>query len=220
MAVLNTHESTTHLSKKTNSGLLFQFILAEFLDLNAGLFELRKDLETVPCPHELKLFLSDLLGSHSEHQYAWEVNHGKLSKIKKYSTLISETSELKRQHLRKLAKATQKLWEISAKCLQKLPKTHQSSWLRFSQEIENTKKMISCAIDHFYDDENVLLFLLQNHLQFDNIFGKYFVAGKFHHFFDNDMMKTQTFLIERYQLRGFNKLEPLIKQKIEELSKK
>lgn len=217
MSVISKETTRSRPPKQTPS-ILFQFVLSEFLEVDQITSKIQSVIQATSTPAHWKHLLQDLIGSHHLNDFqTWHDGRGRILHLKELCTHLVEVQHSKNTHLKKLPHATQQLWSIASKCFHSSPAHHKSSWGKMSKSLLAYKNLITQAIEQFHDDENVLLFILKNHIQFDEAFGKSFVSATFQRRFPMGKSGTQEFLINRYHQRGFQKLESLIRKKIQEL---
>lgn len=198
--------------------VLFQFVLSEFLELDQITSNIHHIIQIPEDLGSWKNHLQILIGSSHPSLHTWEEDQGKILKLKNLCTHLVEVLQSRDVHIKKLPHATQQLLNVAIKCFHSSPSYQLSHWSRLNKSLTDYKTLISKAVNLFSKDENVLLFLLKNHQQIDQVFGKAFVFQTFQKHLSSNKTEIQEFLIDRYQQRGFQKLESLIRSKIEELN--
>lgn len=219
-----------------DNALLIQFIVVEFIqtyDLISQLETLSKDsLDSLQTTENvlssLTLIFIQLVGSHTQQEGLsftfW--SKGCLSKLKEYCEQQSRNTHHQDEHHVTIHMAVHQAWlnalhnlellnalhptEIksakSAFLLLSLKRHIKSLQTRFKQVVQAIPRLIT----NFWDNENVLLYLLREKPQLIKIFGSDFLYKKL-----KCPIKSKLYvdlLTQRYHARGFDSLPPKIQE--------
>jgi hypothetical protein len=217
-----------------NVSLLFQFILSEFLAVQAASTPL-KILNRYPrskaqC-EALLAPISKLAGASHDYMrlFVWNLDCGLLRKLKNYCDLYATQLQYQKRVLQLQQKANQ-AW---LSCMQSLdllrslqaegsnPKTGATfckAILKLLACLNRISKTLPPLIASYHSDPNVLFFVLRHSTEFDAIYGAGFVAAIFSKMDPEGIKGVEERLIENYSQRGFENLLPIIRTKIARLS--
>lgn len=229
-----------------NQGLLFQFILSEFLlasqelkiirpiidDLKVSSFENHIDLFN----HPLKQSITKLSGSSQEYMriFTWNREDGILAKIRNYCAILSQQTNPEDKQLTGMNRNANKAWLLSLQALDVMWAFHQENTVSISQKqkhsialcrslskmcaaIDRFSRLVPTLLKQFRNDENVIFFLIRSQQQFDIAYEPRFVAKIVKKMYPKGLEGAKQFLISRYTDRGFVNLIPTIRTKIDEL---
>lgn len=217
-----------------DNALLIQFIVVEFIQtyhLISEVEDLSKDsldsIQTIEnLLSSLTLIFIELVGSHTQQEglslTLW--TKGCLSKLKEYCEQQSRNTDHQDEHHVTIHMAVHQVWLIALHNLELLNALHpteikspKSAFLllslkrnikslqtRFKQVVQSIPRLII----NFWDNENVLLYLLREKPQLMEIFGSDFLYKKL-----KCPIKSNHYvqlLIQRYLARGFDSLPPKI----------
>jgi hypothetical protein len=211
-------------------GLLFQFILSDFLAIQRE-GQTLQSLHTSPAsPIERDRYfasLSKLVGNtqNTVHLFAWNRDKSLLSKFKTYCGLYAQSigSNLENKQIYLLQRTANQAWLYSIQCLellhtlkhddqnQKIGESLIKINSKLLTSLNRTTKILSPLFEGYQNDENVLLFILRSRKELDEVFGNEFVLGLFAKMHPEGLLGIANLLIERYTKRGFEQLLPLIK---------
>lgn len=200
-----------------SDSLLFQFILYEYIrtleeamvirsHLNRSLAE-KVSLE-VFC-HQMTESFVKLAGSEQEYMriFSWIVDSGFLTKLKNYANLLVE-----QKNGPLFLKLLQDGHEAWSQCLSVLDQIRKKEPNFKSLKTQVTKALaaimqltptIEALLPTYQNDENILYFLLRHKEELDRTHE----AGWTKKWFKRLQPKgADTFMIERYQARGFNEM--------------
>lgn len=206
-----------------NNSLLFQFILAEFLDVYQ---EIRKIEALKNEGYEtLGASLVKLVGASRDYMrfFAWNFSDGTLSKLKNYCALFSENADGEEKEPIAIQHYADKAW---GSCLQatdlllELPEERATIALTIEKgcnAVHRFAKLIVRVITQFRDDENVVFFVLKHHQKFDALFGSRFISKLFSRMYPKGIKEVRHFLLKKYEARGFENILPTIEAKITEI---
>lgn len=230
----SSHFSVYYHSK----GLLFQFILAEFIAVSHKFAHVRQLANQVTLPpsafNELQLGLADLAGSSPDYMKIFMWNHykdGLLAKLKNNCALFSQKSFHHNKNAIQMSRYTQSAWLLSLECQNIIRQTQQKTNIDFEAQyqalsnalgkiytlIRQLGRSITRVLPEFRDDENVVFFILRHRSQLDELFEQGFVAKLLNQMYSNGLREVSHFLQTRYARRGFDNLLPAIALKIFDL---
>jgi hypothetical protein len=226
-------------SYHTNSSLLFQFILAEFI---AAFAEIKKlevlcslqqnrlsppEDNTRPLLDQEKVAasLTVLAGSAKDYMriFSWNFSEGLLTKLKIYCSMLlqnggeSEKDYMATQHY------AEKVWQG---CLQALDAVRETPVERAavatavekaSTAMHRFAKQVARLVHQFKEDENVIFFIVRNHKVLDSLYGNRFTFKLLHKLYSKGHREAQQFLISKYTERRFHNVLTKIKSCIAEI---
>ncbi len=223
-----------------NKGLLFQFVLSEFIHasrfvqkiasfLNASLalrFDQLDDvLELVPP------LTGEPVSGINERCFPWAQNQGSLNKLKHYSYLMSQKM-VKTPLVGKLLVSSSIAFHSASQIrevITTLKYQHEEGVLlnykplyQFIGKLVDHMQLLTsyiCEILFFFkDDASVLLFLLQQQEDLDAIYYKNFVKQTLCQMFPEGLEQVQDFVTEEYNKKGFVHLKDLILNQVNQLN--
>ena len=77
--------------------------------------------------------------------------------------------------------------------------------------------MLVHIIPKYSGDENIIFFILRHAAEFDTIYNQGFVKNLFSKISPNGLHELQNTIVEKYKIRGFDNLIPIINTKFEEI---
>lgn len=213
--------------------LLFQFILSETLGALAEAKKLGK-LTSASKQGDITgaaTAIRKLVGSaHDPYRlFSWIPEEGILPKLKNYCAYFAQNASPHDKALVPLYRSTEQAWLLSLVCMddlrllesqQNLTKqtTHLvKSGKKLFLSIQRLGKIVSKAIEQYWDDENVVFFVLRNKEQFDEIFGNKFVKQLLKRMYPGGIEGARRFLSQQFIQRGFHHLVPIIQARITEI---
>ncbi len=217
-------------------GLLFQFILSDFLAIYEEAKPLKSFTNSPKTPQECDLFLtpiSKLVGATHDTMrlFVWSRDTSLLSKFKIYCALYTQnglTNQQKKWVLQ-LQQNSNQIWLYCMQCLDLLHALKKDGQNQKTGDSFNKirAKMLICLtriskaliplFDAYSEDENVLFYILRSRAQLDEIFGDNFVAQMLAKMHPKGISGIETLLLDRYSKRGFNHLLPIIQAHISPL---
>ena len=226
--------ATNRETQKSN-GLLFQFILSEFLESYEEIRKLgalngckealpsRTDAEHVLMP--LQEALLKLLGSSKAgiRCFSWSFADGLLNKLHSYSLMLLENSEQFEKELLAMHYYIEKSRVACFSLLDLVKKrTRVRAELHAAVEkaiaaMQRLSKLIAGMMQQFREDENVIFFILRHKLQFDTLFGTRFVTKTLSRMYPRGLHEMRQLLLKKYTGRGFENLLHRIHSLISEL---
>ena len=206
--------------------LLFQFILSETL---ATLRFTKKLLEAEP--EEAAVALKNLVGTLNDpyRLFSWAPENGTLAKLKAYCSYFAHSAEPYDNVLIPLVHTAEQSWLLSLVCLDDLrhfERTQQAggsqtklnkSIKELAAALNRLAKLIAKLIEQFWNDENVIFFILRHRNEFDEVFGDKFVKTLLKKMYLGGVWGAASFLSKRFSKRGFENLITTIETGIEEL---
>lgn len=227
------HRNTRIQSK----GLLFQFILSEFITSYSEVLTIHQlfpsveqmlNSETISA---LKANLIKLAGSPRKYSrlFSWNQEDGILSRLKNYCADFSLQGEKDDRIISKMQSyinqaflsciqgvdAIQLLENIdrSEQNIKKLYKILS----KFIKEMRLFSKLTAEIMRQFSGDENVVFFMLRHQPELDRLYGSRFVFKLINKMYPKGIAQASDFLLNQYKQRGFDHLIPTIQKKISEL---
>jgi hypothetical protein len=211
-----------------DNSLLFQFILSETL---ATLREANQLLDLQGDVKLLRSSIMRLVGSlnDSYRLFAWAPENGTLAKLRSYCSYFAHTADPHDNVLIPLVHTAEQNWLLSLVCLDDLrhiertraapaQKTKLNKSLKdLSSGLQKLGKMIAKMIEQFWNDENVIFFILRNKAEFDEVFGERFTKNLLKKMYLGGVWGAASFLSKRFTKRGFDHLVPIIEARIEEM---
>ena len=197
----------------TSDSLLFQFVLHEFLRTLGEVYKLEcvvSDEDTPEAIHgKLTDYLLKLAGTEQEYVriFTWIYDAGVLTKLKNSVDLLSQKAPVEDSEMRSLHLVVQKAW---LECLHSIDLYRNQELKALKPQVLKAMKLIrkipaalKKVLSRYDEDENVIYYLIRHKNQFDHIIGPDFLKDMLH-------KNSIPFLIERYRMRGFDKLIPEI----------
>ncbi len=196
-----------------SDSLLFQFVLHEFLRTLGEVYKLEcvvSDEDTPEAIHDkLTDYLLKLAGTEQEYVriFTWIYDAGVLTKLKNSVDLLSQKAPVEDSEMRSLHLVVHKAW---LECLHSIDLYRNQELKALKPQVLKAMKLIrkippalKKVLSRYEEDENVIYFLIRHKNQFDHIIGPDFLKDILH-------KNSIPFLIERYRMRGFDKLIPEI----------
>ena len=221
----------------SSSQLLFQFILSEFIQaygeiqlINKIADEKTEETQTSQRLHALAHHVSLLAGSTQQHMrmLSWN-DDGFLTKMKNYCALLCHYDSNETHDLYRMFKESNQAWLLSLRVLDAIRTMQQSTeqshdtmpFMPVLKKLNNCLKrfsrLVMRAVLPFSQDENVVFFILRNKEQLDALYKPKFTKDLIKKMFSKGTEEASQFLLERYTIRGFTSLIPLINRKFIEL---
>jgi hypothetical protein len=211
-----------------DNSLLFQFILAETL---ATLREANQLLEIQGDPQKIRQSMTRLVGTlnDSYRLFSWAPENGSLAKLRSYCSYFAHSADPHDNVLIPLVHTAEQNWLLGLVCLDDLrliertrsTPAHRTklnkSLKELSTGLQKLCKMIAKLIEQFWNDENVIFFVLRNKGDFDALFGERFVKNLLKKMYLGGIWGAASFLSKRFAKRGFEHLVPIIEARIEEM---
>lgn len=206
--------------------LLFQFILSETL---ATLRFTKKLLDAEA--DEVAEPLRNLVGTLNDpyRLFSWAPENGTLAKLKAYCSYFAHSAEPYDNVLIPLVHTAEQSWLLSLVCLDDLRHYERTkgsgetaeklkkSIKELALSLNRLAKQIAKLIEQFWNDENVIYFILRHRSEFDEVFGDKFVKGLLKKMYLGGVWGAASFLSKRFTKRGFEHLIATVETGIEEL---
>lgn len=218
-----------------DNSLLFQFILAEFLEAYTEIQKLDSLCSRTPTPlpkdelscrqaeknlHLIQEVLIKLVGPTRDYMrlFSWNFSEGMMSKLRTYCVLFLQNADTDEKELIAIQHYADKAW---LNCVQAVDAFHEmpvdrhslfSSLEKSSSAMHRFAKQIARQIHQFKNDENVIFFILRNHKIFDKLYGNRFVVRLFSKMYSKGMKDSVSFLNKKYVARGFDNILPAIEE--------
>jgi hypothetical protein len=236
-------EPTENLSVyHQNNGLLFQFVLEEFLAvipavdairgayqrLEAALVRRRPNQEVERLARQILSSIASLTGSAlvNNPAYPWTPSKGSLGKLKHYVHLLRapalEVEELTDQlkgvvnHAYHGAmQARDVLWQLGQR--QIVLREASDLFRLLNNLIDATRRieeLLPSLLLHFRNDENVVYFLIRRAEAFDSLHQDLYVSNLLRKMYEDGLDEAREFLKGRYRARGFKRLAEQLDMKI------
>lgn len=216
-----------------NNSLLFQFILAEFLEAYTEIQRLDALCSRTPSPlpsdeltcrqaennfHLIQPVLTKLVGSTRDYMrlFSWNVSEGILSKLRTYCSLFLQNADTDEKELIAIQHYADKIWQnclLAVDALHEVPQDRNqlfASLEKSSSAMQRFAKLIPRLIHQFRNDENVIFYILRNHKTFDQLYGNRFVVKLFLKVYPKGLKDAQLLLLKKYTDRGFENILPSI----------
>ncbi|HEV8051018.1 MAG TPA: hypothetical protein VGP47_00875 [Parachlamydiaceae bacterium] len=215
-----------------NNSLLFQFILAEFLEAFTEIQRLDSlcsrtsnlssdELSCRQAENNLHLIhpvLTKLVGSTRDYMrlFSWNFSEGLLPKLRTYCALFLQNADTDEKELIAIQHYADKIWQ---NCLQALDALHEvpqdrtqlfASLEKSSSAMQRFAKLMTRLIHQFRNDENVIFYVLRNHKTFDKLYGNRFVIKLFSKIYPKGLKEAHNLLITKFTDRGFENMLPSI----------
>jgi len=225
-----------HPHHSHNSGLLFQYILSEFLASQTEVKTIQQlsnrlnDHKENIIIAQLKAALIKLLGSkyNATPISPWNYDDGVLSRLRNYciSFLHNEPNNIKSIAMHDAIEDT---WFACIQSLNLLnatsdylsqPTKFKSLKLRLNKIIKCMQQFLKHAVrmtKSFYQDEYLIFFILRHHRQMNILLGERFVHKLLAKICPKGLQGTHDALSHHYTTLGFDHLLPLIQEKFLEL---
>lgn len=217
------HRNTRIQSK----GLLFQFILSEFIASYSEVLNMKVESLNVQTISSLKANLIKLVGSSQKHLFSWNLQDGVLTRLKNYCADFSLQGEKSDTIILKMQSYINQAF---LSCIQSIDaiqlyenceEPHQSKLhkilSKFIKEMRCFSKLTVEIMRQFSGDENVVFFMLRHQPELDRLYGSRFVFKLISKMFPKGITQVSDFLLSQYKQRGFDHLIPTIQKKISEL---
>ena len=231
MLVSHLHGHQSHAQPyHQHHNLIFQFIFSELMLANNEIQQISRILLSQHSEDDIckKLIphLNKLVGPAHGYMrlFSWP-DVGILSKLRQYCEFLCQDQETQ-GHEFNIHNAACKAWFAAFKCIDhfKACQGHldlapiQAAVNKLKKSIDLLARSISKAIVALHDDENLVFFLIRHHQEIDHIYAPRFVINLLFKMYSTKSLKViQEFLNDRYTVRGFEHLLPLINAKISEL---
>lgn len=224
---------------QTNSSLLFQFLLSDFLASFLDILRLdtlchRRLLPFIEKTYnehnqeliqEIEKILERLVGTKKDYikRFSSSMNEGNLSSFKKHCLLFSHQSESEVKELLALQHYADKTWQncqLAVDALGDAPNKCAQLFAyleKASSSMHRLGKLIARLIQQFREDENVVFFVLRHKESFDQAFGKRFITKLFGRMYPKGLREVEHFLIKKYTARSFDNIIPVITRMFHEL---
>jgi hypothetical protein len=228
-----------------NQGLLFQFILAEFLTTYPLIQEIQRSFRSLKfatpkaqLSHKIEAPLKQLLFSltqltghrdHDPHLANPPPCESHLKKLRHYYNLFNTPDNVKPKVLADLKKcnhlALSSALMIQLSVIDILSRTQVTKMLtdvpllyeeieRLIRYMKRSANLLIPLILFYQADENVVYFLLTHRHEIDALYQQNLVHKLLHKMYEGSFERLEKFLKQRYALRGFDALLPLISQHI------
>lgn len=221
-------------------GLVFQFILSEWLLAEKAGFELScavdKLLEKPSSRRfleEMESALRSLSGVRQDFiRFISPGDDGILKKLSHFSAILARDITEDKAAERILRRAANQAWgfaiemesmvqnarggtrESSQKALEAIKKQGE----KIAGELKKMGRTIPALFPKFSKDENVLLFLVRHKKDFDNFQGAGFIKKVLIKTYPKGVAEAEEYLVHRYTKRGFDDLLPAIHMFMKDLS--
>lgn len=214
-----------------DNSLLFQFILNETL---VTLREASQLIEIQLDVQKIRSVILRLVGTlnDSYRLFTWAPENGSLAKLRSYCSYFAHSADPHDNVLIPLVHAVEQNWLLSLVCLDDIRLIERTkstpaqrtkltkSLKELTTGLQKLGKMIAKLIEQFWNDENVIFFILRNTTEFDEIFGDRFVKNLLKKMYLGGVWGAASFLAKRFTKRGFEHLIPIIESRIEEMDDK
>lgn len=216
--------------------LLFQFILAEFIESYTEVLYIHSFSETESSQitkeslAKLTTAIRKLSGSQTDYMSLFNYRNEEsiLAKLKNYCAFFSQHAEQQSKESIEMHKFINRAWlaciqsldmiylldESTAKTYQK---TLRKALLKIVTLMQRFSRALIKVLTQFKTDENIVFYLLRHHAIFDELFGSQFVYKLLHRMYPKGLEGVAAFLKKNYAVRGFEHLFPLIDTKLAEL---
>lgn len=230
---LNTH-SPFFTPFYRNNTLLIQLIIDEFIhiyDLNTkfkSIIEEHAESDDVLNFHSsFTQFLHLLIGSHPFNTQTLITDwiSGPVTKLKNYSEYFSQNTEHQNKLHFNLSLVAHQTWlvivqnlelfrflkkESTSLPLPQFSEQFQRAFYHLQMRCNQIRRLIPRIVSTLWEDENVILYLLQKKEVLAEIYGSKFLSKQFKSPWNEPQL--QELLIKRYRARGFDSLVPIINQ--------
>ncbi len=217
-------------------GVLFQFVLSEFLNSYAEVKAIQKFCNHLAAATDWQLSkmmgaLSQLTGSPlSDHPSPWESHQGTLGNLKHLCASLAELSDSPATG--ELSGAADRAFFAALEARDILPSflrrplqrdRLQATVLctphlrRLVENVERVSNLLPSIIQHFRDDENILLFIVKRRADFDTLYGSSFTKNLLLVMFPEGLRELQNVMEERYRARGFERLAETVRHKLADI---
>lgn len=229
---------STHLNiYHQKYSLLFQFILAEFIESYTEVLHIHRFSETESSQitkealSKLSTSIRKLSGSQTDYMSLFNYRNEEsiLARLKNYCAFFSQHTEHQSKESIEMHKFINRAWlaciqsldmiylldESAAKTYQK---TLRKALLKIVTLMQRFSRVLIKVLMQFKADENVVFYLIRHHVVFDDLFGSQFVYKLLHRMYPKGLGGVASFLKKNYGVRGFEHLFPLIDTKLAELA--
>lgn len=229
----------------SSNHLLFQFVLSEFIlayreiqwinkitnksEPSDFLDDSHAQSQTL---HALALHVSKLAGSTHQHLrlLSWN-DDGFLTKMKNYCALLCHNDNTENRDLYRMYQESSQAWLLSLRVLdavrtllQQVPiekpldqRIIDPSLKKLTNSLKRLSRLVWRSAIPFSHNENVVFFILRHKKQLDALYKPGFTRELIKKMFSKGINEACQFLLERYSIRGFNNLIPVINRKFAEL---
>jgi hypothetical protein len=215
-----------------NNSLMFQFIMAEFIQASHQIQLLDLSLPQLHqgVVQEVEKLIHSLAGASHDYMrfFSWNTQEGILSKLKGYTALFASNNKNNKHGL--LEKFANDAWKTSVESLDilYLIRQEKDDMLLLGEALyrkldvlktvfKKFGKLVAELILEFSQDENVLFFILKQKSKLEDIYGIGFVKRIFAEMYPEDILKVKHFLKKQYLQRGFGNLLGSISEKCSQL---
>jgi len=215
-----------------NGGLLFQFILEEFVQAFFQVQALCDTLEAFQEGHESKrcdLEALDLIDEKifslltGSPQSPWSNGASSLSRLHEHCLLLSARASTLFPALLRLSRTIDRTVQEAVRCQQTLNRGATDSIqavieglskriLKMDAHLKRAAKQILQCIEEFQEDENVVFFVLRRSEDLSQVLGREALSRRLKRMNPRGVTGLVVFLSERYRGRGFDHLVPQIEQ--------
>lgn len=208
--------ATRYLSETLHSNeicLHFQFLLSDF-------FKAYLLLEKWESQEEMRNTLSSLFNAFNptKDELPWNPKTALLHSLEGYTSQLASSS--KNPLYKKLHEcfclANSSGFELLS-IMKNLKKNKASELIVHRMKVhklmKKASKLIFNLLADFKDDENVILFLVNHTVEFENVYGKGTFKKWMEDLYSEGLSQVRQFLLIRYAQRGFDHLLPLIEDK-------
>lgn len=229
------HVNAHHLS----SSLLFQFILADFIEAFGDIQVLdqlyhQKPISIPDHPYQIynlettsqvENILKKLVGSQKNDTrlIAWNFREGILTRLKTHCSFFSQNADNDEKELMAMQHYVDKVWQHCMQAMDVLSESPDKRSLLYaslekaSGAMHRFAKLIARVIQQFRDDENVVFFLLRHKHQIDKLYGRRYINKLLCRMYPKGLREVRHFLINKYTERHFEHLLPTISTMISEI---
>lgn len=217
-----------------NNSLLFQFILAEFIDAYTEIQRIDSLRRTTPSPSNesapqddtpIKEALIKLLGSPKEYMriFSWNFSEGLLAKLRTYCALFIQNAESDEKDLIAIQHYADKVWQGCLQAIDSLQENPKDRALFLNPldkaitAMQRLAKLIARLVHQFRDDENAIFYVLRHHKILDKLYGHRFIVKLMGKIYTKGLKEAHFFLVKKYQQRGFDQVVSAIETAIKEV---
>lgn len=221
-------------------GLVFQFILSEWLLAEKSCFELSCHIDKLlekpsskKTYQEMDACLKRLSGTgHDFVRFISPGDDGILKKLSHFTAILARDIPEDHAEERILRRSANQAWGFAIEMesnVQSLQGMHKDSALealegikklgeKIALELRKMGRTIPALFAKFAKDENVLFFLVRHKKDFDHFLGAGFVKRLLVKTYPKGLSEAEEYLVHRYRKRGFDDLIPLIERFMKNLN--